>query len=489
MAVDNVPKPGLGVTVTRGVFWTGGGQILRQLVQITSSVLLARLLVPDDFGLLGMVLVFVGVGQLFADFGIGSAIVQSQTTSRLVLSSCFWANLAVGVGLALLLSLAAPLVAWFYDRPEAGPLVVVAAIGLVLSAAMVVPRSSLYRDMRFAEIAQAQFFGSLLGALAAIACAWSGFGVWSLLIQPLAGTTVTLLLSMYFSRWMPRLEFSWPGIRGLIRFSAGVLGSDLLSYANRNTDSLIIGRGLGGVQLGYYSMAYQLMLYPLQQVSGVIVRVLFPTLSQLQGDMARFRDAYLKSISSIALVTFPMMIGLFAVADDFVQVVLGVKWLPMLSVLRILVWVGMIQSVATTVGTLYLSTGNVRQMFYMSLASTPILLAGIGIGLNWGIEGVAAGYAIATFSLFYVSLTVAFRLAGLRIADFHRAVARPLAASLCMLVAIVMLQGALIGLESTVRLGLLIAFGIVVYGAASLVINRTQVRDIMRLARGAVART
>ncbi len=290
-------KKGLGTTAARGMFWTGGGQILRQMVQLISSVLLARLLVPDDFGMLGMALVIVGIGQIFADFGIGAAIVQSQTADRLVLSSCFWANLAVGVLLALAISLASPLIAAFYQRPTLAPLVVAASLTLVLSAAMVVPRSLLYKDMRFAELAKAQFLGSVGGAIVAVGLAWAGFGVWSLVIQPLAGTAITLAVSWGYARLLPKLEFSWSGIRGLVRFSVGVLGTDLLNYANRNTDSLLIGRTLGAGPLGFYSMSYQIMLYPLQQVSSVIVKVLFPTLSQLQDELPRFREAYLKCVA------------------------------------------------------------------------------------------------------------------------------------------------------------------------------------------------
>ena len=489
MTAPDKPRQSLGVVATRGMFWTGGGQLLRQGVQLVSSVVLARLLAPNDFGLFTMALVVIGLGQLFADFGVGAAIVQSQTTSRIVLSSCFWANLAVGTVLALLISIASPLVAGFYQHPNIASLVIVASASLVLSAAIVVPRAMLYREMQFASLAKAQFFGSVSGAIAAIGFAWVGFGVWSLVVQPLVGSAVTLVLSTYYANWLPRTEFSWSGIRGLARFSAGVLGSDLLNYANRNADSLLIGRVLGSGPLGFYSLSYQIMLYPLQQVSSVIVRVLFPTLSRMQDDLPRFRDAYLKSISAIALVTFPMMIGLYGVADDFVLVVLGQKWLPTLPLLRILVWVGMMQSIATTVGTIYLSTGNIRRLFQVTLAGTPMLIGGILVGLQWGIEGVAIGYAAASFSLFYLSLTIAGRLAGLRLADFHRALVRPLVAAVTMLMVLLVSHGFVQSLAPPMRLGVLVAIGAIVYVGMSFLVNNAQIRAMMVLARAAVRKS
>lgn len=482
------PK-GLGAVAAKGVFWTGGGQILRQLVQLATSVVLARLLVPDDFGMLGMALVVVGIGQIFADFGIGAAIVQSQTSDRRVLSSCFWANLAVGATLALVISLASPWIAAFYRRPDLAPLVVVASLTLVASAAIVVPRSSLYRDMRFAELAKAQFFGSVAGALLAIGLAWAGFGVWALVLQPLAGTSVTLALSWFYARLLPRWEFSWDGIRGLVRFSAGVLGTDLLNFANRNTDSLLIGRALGAQPLGYYSMSYQIMLYPLQQVSSAIVKVLFPTLSQMQNDLQRLRAAYLKSISFIAIVTFPMMSGLFVVAEDLIRVAMGEKWLPILPVLQILVWVGMAQSIGTTVGTIYLSTANVRRMFQLTLLGTAMLVSGVAIGLNWGIEGVAAGYAIGSLSFMCVSLSVALRIIGLRMRHLLISIIRPFAAAISMLVILMGTTAAMGEVRADLRLLLTIASGITLYVGLSLIINRSQVRDLARLMRAAMVKS
>jgi PST family polysaccharide transporter len=344
--------------------------------------------------------------------------------------------------------------------------------------------------MGFAQIAKAQVLGSLFGALVAMFLAWRGFGVWSLVAQPLAGSSLALALTVRYAAWMPRVEFAWSKIRGLARFSAAVLGSDLLNYANRNADNMLIGRYLGSAQLGYYSLAYQIMLYPLSQVAGVIVRVLFPTLSQLQDDPARFRSAYLKSVAAIALVTFPMMMGLFAVAEDFVVVVFGEKWLPMLPVLKVLCWVGMIQSVGTTVGTLYLSTGRVKIMFYLTLISTPIIVGAFAVGLRWGIEGVAICYAIVSASLFYVSLTVAFRAAGLRLMDFHLHLMRPLAASLAMWAIVFVVQASLHGAQvpAAARLSALVALGALAYAGISWLINREQLMELVRVGRSAVGR-
>lgn len=480
MSGDNAS---LGTKAARGVIWTGGGQILRQVMQIAGQLILARLLVPDDFGLLGMALVFVGIGQLLADFGIGSAIVQSRELGPKVLSTCFWLNLAVGAALMLLVLACAPLIAGFYARPDLLPLVAVLSLNLLLSAMQTVPTGLLYRDMRFADLARAQVLGTLVAAVVAIGLAWGGAGAWALIVQPLAGTTVMLLVAWRATGWWPRLEYSYAEARPLMRFSMALLGTNLVGYANRNVDGLLIGRFLGAGPLGVYSMAIQIMLFPLQQVSGVIVRVLFPTLAQIQDDVPRLRAAYLKAVATIVFVTFPLMGGLFALADDFVRVVFGPGWAGMAPILKVLSWVGMMQSVGTTMGVIYLAVGRTDIALRVTLVVAPILIAGMAAGLPWGIHGVAIGYALASFSLFYYTAITAYRLIGLKLADFHAVIIRPglsMAVMLAVLLAAVLLMPPW---SPALRLGAGVLLGTLSYLLASLAINRAQINELLGILR------
>ena len=473
----------LSLRAARGVAWTGGGQILRQLIQVGTSIALVRLLSPDDFGLIGMAMFFVGLGQLLADFGVGSAILQSRTEDRVVLSSCFWLNVLVAGTLAALVLVCAPLIGRFYQRTDLAPVVAALSLNLLLSGLAVVPSALLSRDMRFSVIARAQVAGSLAGAVAAITLAWQGFGVWSLVAQPLCGAATSLAIFVVAQRWVPTFEFSWPKVAPLARFSAALLGTNLVGYANRNTDSLLVGRVLGAAALGFYAMAIQLMLYPLQQVSSVIVRVLIPTLVQIQDDLPRLRAAYLRAVGAIALVTFPIMGGLFALADDFVLVVFGASWAPMAPLLKVLAWVGMLQSVGTTVGTIYLATGTMGIALRVTLIGAPVLIGGMAAGLPWGIQGVAVGYAVATFSLFYYTAITAFRVIDLRLADFHAALLRPLASTFAMLAGLYALGLLTVGSPPATRLGAGVLGGALMYLAVSACINRAQLLEIGEVLR------
>ena len=473
----------IGVRAAHGVLWTGAGQIARQVVQIVGSIVLARLLAPDEFGLLGMALFFVGIGQLLADFGIGSAIVQARSSDRVILSSCFWLNFGIAAALAVVMVAASPLVAAFYKRADLAVVVAVLSVNLLLAGIQVVPQALLYRDMRFADLARIQVIGGLAGAVVAITLAWFGAGVWALVAQPLVGSTVGLAISFAALRWRPYLEFSWPRVEPLARFSFALLGTNLVDYANRNVDTLLIGRFLGSTALGLYSMAIQLMLYPLQQVSSVVVRVLFPTLVQLGDDLPRLRAAYLKAVGAIAFLAFPMTGGLFAVADELVAVVFGADWAGMAPVLKIVAWVGMMQSVGTTVGTIYLTVGKPHIALRVTMVATPILTIAFAAGLAWGLVGVAIGYAIATCFLFYYTIRQAFRLIDLRVAAMHAVIARPFAATLVM-IAVVLVVGALImDLAQPVRLAIMIASGVASYALASAIVNREQIRELVGILR------
>jgi O-antigen/teichoic acid export membrane protein len=308
-----------------------------------------------------------------------------------------------------------------------------------------------------------------------------GFGVWSLAVQPLAGTTCMIAMLFRESRWRPGWDFSWGSLEGILRFSAGLFGASLLNYFARSGDSFLIGRYLGSEPLGSYSMAYQLMLFPLSQVSSVIGRVTFPMMAQLQNDLDRFRRFYLQACTAIAFITFPMMCGLFVVTDQFVAAVLGPKWLAVAPVLKILCPVGMMQSIGTTVGNIYTSTGNTKIMFLWTLATTPVFLIAFALGLFWGIQGVAACYAVVSTILIFLAIRLATSLVGLTVWSVLRAVWRTFASAVTMAVCVFLIDTAIlqqIG-SAFLRLSINVAIGAVIYGLLSWTVNRRDCEAIL----------
>jgi PST family polysaccharide transporter len=475
----------------RGLLWTGAGGLWRQIVQVATSLILARLLTPEIFGLLGMALVFTEVAQLFVDFGLGLAIVQTRHLSLLLLSSCFWLGCGAATVAALVLSSAAPAIAAAFGDPRITELVPFLALNLVLSSTLTIPYSLLQREMRFAALAKVNFSGAAVGSGIAIILAASGFGVWSLVAQPLAGTAAMSVLIFTVSRWHPRWEFSWPSLQGIIRFGSGLFGSSLLNYCERNADNFLIGRFLGATPLGFYSMAYQLMVFPLGQVSSAVGKVTFPILVELRDDLEQYKRFYLKSCAIIAFITFPMMCGFFVVADQFVAIVLGSKWLGVTTVLKILCPLGMVQSIATTVGQIFNSTGRTSTAFWWTLAAAPITVAAFAIGLSWGIEGVAACYGIVSIALIFFSFRLAFRIVGLRMQSLATALWRPLVCALLMALSVfavdrIALPGSA---DGVLRLGLDISLGATIYLLLSWTLNNRDLGEILEQIRLVLRRT
>ncbi len=435
-----------------------------------------------------MAMVFVGIAEIFVDFGLRQAIVQAPQPTASLLSSCFWLNAGIGILAALLLAALAPVIAALYQEPRITPLLPFLGLNLVVATLSTVPRALLQRDMHFGVLTRLSFVAGLIGATAGCTMAVLGWGVWSLIVQPLVSSLVGTIMAFSACRWRPGFEFSSTGLHSVVRFSGGVLGASLLNYLNRNADNLLVGRFLGAGALGYYSIAYGLMVLPLTYVSSSIGGVAYPALVQLQDDMDRYKRAYLKTCSAIAFVSFPMMCGLFVVADEFVAVILGSKWLAATAVVKILCPLGLVQSIATTVGLIYTSTGRTKTLFLWTLGATPFLVLSFVVGLPWGIEGVAASYAVVFYTLTYISFRIAFGIIGLAMRSLLSVLWRSLICALAMAGTVYLLDRVVLeGIFSELpRLAVDVLSGGTIYLLLSIMINRHELSELIRTGRAAI---
>lgn len=467
--------------------WSALSQSGRQVMQLVTTAVLARLLSPADFGLMGMATVAVGFAGLFRDLGTASALIQRRELPEGLLRGLFWVNAAFGLLATGALCLLAPLIALFYHEPRVTPLLQLLSLAFFCSGLGVVQQALLERRLGFGRLARVELIAVLAGAAVGIGAAFAGYGVWSLVWQALASAVVSTVQLWTTSGWRPGFRCRWQElkeVRQVAGYSLNLTGYNVFNYFARNADYLLIGRYLGAVDLGYYTLAYRLMLYPLQNVTAVFGRVLFPVFARLQDDNARLRAAFLKAAAGIALLTFPLMFGLLALAGPFVLAVFGPNWLPVVPLLQILASVGMVQSVVALVGPVYQAKGRTDLMFRWGLASGTFFILFFVLGLKWGILGVAGAYATAFVLLFYPALAIPFRLIGLRVRELLSVLWRPLVASALML-------GVLMGGEtflpektgSTVVLFLGVLIGAALYVAATLAFNRTQLYQAVELFR------
>jgi O-antigen/teichoic acid export membrane protein len=284
------------------------------------------------------------------------------------------------------------------------------------------------------------------------------------------------------SRWRPKLQWSSSDISDVMGFSGNLVGFNILNYFIRNTDNLLIGKFLGAADLGYYSMAYRLMLWPLQNISSVLGRALFPVFSRLQGDHERLSIAYVRTTAGITLLTAPLMFGFYVLREPFVMVTLGEDWRPVAEILAWLVPVGLLQSVGTTVGSLYLATGRTDVLFKWSIAAGILVIPAFAIGLRWGVTGVAGAYFAASLLLFLPGLLIPFRLVNLRVTSVLLKLIPSIASAFLMALVVFTMSAVWPATNDnqTVRLVLLITIGVVTYGGLSWFIQRALLKDVLR---------
>lgn len=468
-----------------GIKWSTTSQFTRQGLQILTIVVLSHLLKPSDFGLVSMATIIINFGALFKDLGTSSAVIQRKIISEEMLSSVYWLNVVLGLFFTISIYLLSPMVAIFFREGRVASLLQVLSLTFAISGIGILQQAVLERELAFSKLAKVEIVATLVGSFIGILSALQGYGVWSLVYQALTIALLTTVLLWIVSSWKPKLYFHWREVKDFGSYSLNLTGFNIFNYLVRNTDYLLIGKFMGAQNLGYYTLAYQIMLYPIQSISEVIGRVMFPVYSTIQDDIARFRNAYLKIAGAIALATFPMMFGLWALVEPFVLTVFGPKWQPVIPLLAILVPVGMVQSVGTTVGAIYQAIGRTDWMFRWGVLSGIIFIAGFFLGLQWGIIGVATAYTIVSLILVYPSFAIPFRLIDLPVRNLANVLWRPVAACLAMLAGILALKNILPpDLEGHWVLLLLVPAGCFFYLAASWYMNREQVMEVIGIARG-----
>jgi polysaccharide transporter, PST family len=420
MTVSAAAIPGLRARVLRGLGWKAGSQVYRQLSRLVVLVILARLLEPADFGLAAMVLVFSSLILVFSDLGFGAALVQRPSISESDRSTIFWTNVATGSMLTAIGVLASWPIATFYGEPAVQPLMAALSASFLITALGATQSALLSRAMAFRDLELRQMAATTAGAGVGIALALRGYGAWAIISQQIAIAAVSTMLLWRFSSWRPRLTFSIASLRGVAGFGANVFGARLLFYVSRNADNLLIGRVLGPASLGAYALAYNIMLLPLERIAAPVNEVLFPAFSRMGADVQRIARAWLRANRLVAALSLPAMAGLIVVAPDFVDVVLGDQWAQATPVIRILAWVGLVQSLVRLNSSVLQARDRTDILLRWSILITVVNVLAFVVGLRWGIVGVAASYAVANTALQPLNVWLTGRSVGIGLIEFAR---------------------------------------------------------------------
>ena len=451
-----------------GVRWSAIARIVQQCLSFVTVVILAHLLSPTAFGLIGMVLVVTNFVDIFKDLGTSTVIVQRKEVSQELMSSVFWTNLLFGICFTLVIVILAPIIGLFFCEPGITPIMRIMSISFIFSGLSVVPQALLIRKMNFRRLVFIENVSFLVGAGFGVGMALSGWGVWSLVMQSLLRVVSMAIFLWLLNPMVPHGKLSGNSLKSIASYSLNLSGFNLLNYFIRNADNMLIGRYLGSTSLGFYSLAYKWMLLPIYYISGIVGNVFFSTFSKIQDDNPTFSRVYLRLCASIGLVTFPLFLGMMALAKPLVFVALGPQWDVVVPLLMILSWVGLFQSIGTTIGSIYLAKGRTDLMLKWGLMACACYLVSFVIGLRWGVLGVALCYSVCALILFYPSLIIPFHLIGLRFTEFGRAMIPVFSIGVSMLA---LIKIGLLGLE---RMGftapwIQLAVGVLLGGSSYLI--------------------
>lgn len=419
--IDNLAhRASRGVAVTLGGLWG------KTLIQMASTVTLARLLAPEDFGLIAMVTAIVGIADLVRDFGLTGSIIQAREISEKLWKSIQWLSIALGCVLAVVIAACSPLIAMLYGEPRLVLLTLVIAPTLLVNGIAAPLQARITRDLRFATLAKIDVGAMVAGVAASIIAAAAGAGVWSLVIM--AGVVqisrvIALLISVRPTFGRPYISRE---VLPILTTGGSIFGAEALNYAERNLDNVIIGQQLGASVLGQYSRAYALFLLPLQQMSGPIGRVALPILSKLRDDETRYRKYIRSATLVIGYLTVPTYAIAAAVAGPLTAVLLGPGWEQGAVIFSLLAIAGVAQALGKVRGWLYITMGRSHRQFLYDLVARPLVIAGFFVGI-WlgGIYGLVIMYGGLSLVLLIPGFGFAIRGTFVRPGDIIVPVLRP----------------------------------------------------------------
>lgn len=465
---DQQPSDGASDTrsqIRSGVTWKAVSTISVQGTRAVVAVILARLLTPYEFGLASAVLIFSGLALVLTDLALGSALIQQRRINEADRSTVFWTSAAAGLLLTVVAAALSGVVASFYGAAEIAPLFAAFSVTFLLSGISTTQASLLQRELRFRSLETRMIIATLVGGVVGVSLAFLGFGAWAVVLQAITASIVSTVLLWLYSSWRPSLVFSIGSLRRLGGNAAKLFGAQFLYFVSRNTDALLIGRFLGPSALGIYSIAFNLMLFPVTRIAGPIRAVLFPAFSRVQDDAERMRTGWERGNQLVGAAAMPVMLGIVAVAPDFVPVVLGDQWGGAIRVVQILAIVGLVQSLQTVGTSTLTAAGHMGTLFAFTLASYAASVLAFFVGVSGGINGVAVAFAVASVALFPVFVFLSGRAVGGSLLDFVRSMAGITASAIAMLVAVVLLRVGLeeLGVGQALRLALCIAAGALIY--------------------------
>ncbi len=452
--------------------WATAAKLVSQLVSWAGTLVVVRLLTPEDYGLMAKVSVVLAIAAAIAEFGLEAAIVRWAEFTRDELRKMYGMSLLFGAGITLLVAAAAPLIAFLFREPRLVWPVACASLQIFIAAIAVVPSALWTRELTFRPLAKIEMTVGIVSIAVTLLLASLGKGVWSLVFGMLAGAVVRTVALLAFGERVRPL-FSARGIGEQLKFGLTLVNSRVSYIALVQSDIMIGSAFLSTVQIGQYSVAQQLATLPMSKVMGTVNQIMLPAVARQQGDLPRVRQNLYKSVGLVATVAFPALWGISAVAPELVRVLFGQKWLAIVPALVILPLIVPIRMICNILYTTSLALGNRALELRNTIINFLLLPTGFYVGAQWGLVGLCSAWLVTIPLAYSFTVMSVVRFIGVPISGLLAECAAPAAAAAIMYAAIAALRFLLAGWPNSVALvALIIAGGLVYCGALALISRR-----------------
>ncbi|MEN4936577.1 lipopolysaccharide biosynthesis protein [Stenotrophomonas sp. TWI1151] len=374
--------------------WTALAQLSKLCAQFVVVFALARLLPPSEYGVVAIVTIVVNFSLMFRDVGVGAAVIQKRDLLNSDMDAAFRISLSIGAFVAAAVALASPVVSAFFSLPKLIGLLVAVGLSFPLAASSTVHQALLERSGRFRTIARIEVASNIAGAAIGAGSAFAGLGAWSLVAQVITISALSSLQLWHASGWRPSLK-AVDGYHSLVSFGSGILGFNLVNYVSRNADSILVGKFYSSAVLGNYSLAYRIMLFPLQSITLVTARSLLPVLSRLQNRPSERLRVYLTAVAGVTFIVAPMMAGLFALRSDFISLFFGRDWTLTSQLLAWFAPTAVLQAVMSTTGVVFMATRETSRLMWLGVLGAVLQVTAFGVGISYGVVLMAKLYLVA----------------------------------------------------------------------------------------------
>ncbi len=372
----------------KGGFFLTITNVVTQIVAVVLNVILARLLFAEDFGLVALATTYIGFIAVFTNISFGSSVIHFTDINKNQISTLFWLDLITKLFSFLVIFFTAQFVADYFDKPELTNIIRLTSLFILLYPFFIIQHKILERDLKFNITSKIIIIATLLSAIIAIIGAYSGLGIYALVIQALSLTFFRLILTLKYCKWRPNFYFKFNEIKEMFWYSLKYDLGNGFQYLTRNIDYLILGKLFSSKIIGYYAFSYNIMYTPVKRISNVFNDILFPSLSKIKGDNAKMKAVYLKSKQLVAMVVFPVMVIVAFNAELIIDFVFGSKWIEAVPIVQVLCFAGAFQSITQFSSAIFASLGKPEVTTYLSVFRFVMTITAIIIGSLYGIQKV-----------------------------------------------------------------------------------------------------